>query len=170
MITIICGRYSGRDATACYGGYTVRLDEIGRWSELKLEIVRSYATAYSTVISKYRLEHIYVDAFSGAGQHRSRATGEVVAGSPLSVLQVEPGFVEYHFIDLNRAKLDHLRCLVGHRSNVCIYNDDCNKVLLRDVFPRAQYKDYRRALCLLDPYGLHLDWEVIRTAGGVSQS
>ncbi len=24
---------------------------------------------------------------------------------------------------------------------------------------------YRRALCTLDPYGLHLDWEVIEQAG-----
>ena len=38
-------------------------------------------------------------------------------------------------------------------------------MLLEEVFPRVRYKDYRRGLCLLDPYGLHLDWEVIRTAG-----
>jgi three-Cys-motif partner protein len=33
------------------------------------------------------------------------------------------------------------------------------------VLPNAKYKDYRRALCILDPYGLHLNWEVIHTAG-----
>jgi three-Cys-motif partner protein len=38
-------------------------------------------------------------------------------------------------------------------------------VLLRDVFPKAKYKDYRRALCLLDPYNINLKWEVIETAG-----
>ena len=31
---------------------------------------------------------------------------------------------------------------------------DCNHILLRQVLPRARYEDYRRALCLLDPYGL----------------
>jgi len=36
---------------------------------------------------------------------------------------------------------------------------------LRDVFPRARFKDFRRALCLLDPYALNLKWEVIRAAG-----
>ena len=30
--------------------------------------------------------------------------------------------------------------------------------------PTIQFK-YTRALCLLDPYGLHLDWEVILQAG-----
>ena len=38
-------------------------------------------------------------------------------------------------------------------------------LLLQEVFPHAEYKSYRRALCLLDPYGLHLNWEVILTAG-----
>ena len=29
-----------------------------------------------------------------------------------------------------------------------------------------QYEEYASVLfCLLDPYGLHLDWEVMRTAG-----
>lgn len=29
-----------------------RYDEVGYWSELKLDIVRKYAQAYSTVLSK----------------------------------------------------------------------------------------------------------------------
>ena len=38
-------------------------------------------------------------------------------------------------------------------------------MLLHKVFTRAQYGDYHRALCLLDPYALNLDWEVVQTAG-----
>lgn len=38
-------------------------------------------------------------------------------------------------------------------------------MLLREVFPRANYNDYRRALCLLDPYNINLTWQVIETAG-----
>jgi three-Cys-motif partner protein len=37
--------------------------------------------------------------------------------------------------------------------------------MLQDVLPRVRWEDYCRGLCLLDPYGLHLNWEVIRTAG-----
>ena len=43
--------------------------------------------------------------------------------------------------------------------------EDCNAVLLRDVFPRANYGDYKLALCLLDPYNIELIWEVIEAAG-----
>lgn len=44
---------------------------------------------------------------------------------------------------------------------------DCNRVLLEQVFPKVKYEEYRRALCVLDPYGLHLNWEVIETAGNM---
>jgi three-Cys-motif partner protein len=46
-----------------------------------------------------------------------------------------------------------------------VHEGDCNEILLRDVLPRADYRQYRRAVCLLDPYSLQLDWRVIETAG-----
>jgi hypothetical protein len=30
----------------------------------------------------------------------------------------------------------------------------------KKLLPTIKYGDYKRALCLLDPYGLHLDWDV----------
>lgn len=38
-------------------------------------------------------------------------------------------------------------------------------LVLEDIFPKVRYEACRRALCVLDPYGLHLDWQVIETAG-----
>jgi len=40
-----------------------------------------------------------------------------------------------------------------------------NHVLQMKVFPRCRYEDYRRGLCLLDPYALTVDWKVIAAAG-----
>ncbi|MGD0566807.1 MAG: three-Cys-motif partner protein TcmP [Candidatus Sulfotelmatobacter sp.] len=140
-------------------------DEIGYWSEIKLEIVRDYASAYSRILNANKLPHIYVDAFAGAGQHISRGTGEFVQGSPLNALNIQPPFREYHFIDLNAAKVEHLQGLVGARRDVRVYEGDCNEVLIRKIFPTLKYETYRRALCLLDPYGLDLKWEVMFQAG-----
>lgn len=143
-------------------------DEINYWSEIKLDIVREYAGAYSTILAAQtapHLHHIYIDAFAGSGIHISKSTGEFVPGSPLNALLVKPPFQEYHFIDLHSGKADSLRVLTGSRLDVSVHEGDCNELLLEKVFPRAEYKDYRRALCLLDPYGLHLNWEVILTAG-----
>jgi three-Cys-motif partner protein len=129
----------------------VEYDEIGIWSEVKLAIVREYAAAYSTIMEGTRRDRIsrmrwlYIDAYAGPGYHLSKTTGETV--------------------DTEKARATQLRELAGDRDDVKIYTEDCNTVLLRDVFPRAKHSDYKRALCLLDPYNINLTWEVIEAAG-----
>jgi len=48
---------------------------------------------------------------------------------------------------------------------VSIYSGDCNDILVTRVFPRIEYRDYKRGLCVLDPYGLTLDWATVQRAG-----
>jgi len=144
----------------------LKVDEIGYWSEVKLDIIRRYAAAYSKILSKQGgLYHVYIDGFAGAGEHLRKGTSEKVAGSPLQALTVAPPFREFFFIDSDPSKVAHLRRLAGDRTDVHILAGDCNEVLLKDVFPQVRWEDYRRGLCLLDPYGLDLRWEVIETAG-----
>jgi three-Cys-motif partner protein len=148
----------------------MKFDEIGYWSEVKLEIVRDYASEYSKILSaqtKPPFYHIYIDAFAGAGVHISRESKEFVPGSPINALLVEPPFREYHFIDLDEKKIENLKQAVGSRNDVFIYPGDCNQILLKNIFPKAKWEEYRRALCLLDPYGLHLNWDVIAKAGSM---
>jgi three-Cys-motif partner protein len=149
----------------------VDYDEIGIWSEVKLAIIKKYASAYTTIMDATRRERIrslrwiYIDAYAGPGYHLSKTSGEVVEGSPLIALNTDPPFHEYHFIDTEPRRAEQLRELAGDRQDVFTYSEDCNKVLLREVFPRARYGDYRRALCLLDPYNINLTWQVIEAAG-----
>jgi len=91
----------------------VKYDEIGYWSEIKLDIVKEYAQAYSTIMNAQRSmrKHVYIDAFAGAGQHISKVTKEFVRGSPLNALLVEPPFSEFHLIDLDGNKTQELRQL-----------------------------------------------------------
>lgn len=97
----------------------MRFDEIGYWSELKLEIVRDYAAVYSTILARQQgLYHVYIDGFAGAGLHVSRTTGGFVPGSPLNALSVQPPFREFFLVDLNGDKVEHLRLLVGDRRDV----------------------------------------------------
>jgi three-Cys-motif partner protein len=147
---------------------SLQFDHIGYWSEVKLDIVKRYSEQYSTIFNaerQARFYHVYIDAFAGAGIHLSKTSGEWVPGSPLNALLTDPPFREYHFIDLDGQKVEHLRDMVGDRPDVRIYPGDCNSILLGDVLPNVPYEQYRRGLCLLDPYGLHLDWQVIRKAG-----
>jgi three-Cys-motif partner protein len=140
----------------------LKLDEIGYWSEIKLDIIRDYAKAYSTILAAQQrpsFHHVYIDAFAGAGIHKSRTTGEEVEGSPVIAVNTQPPFKEYHFIDLNGLKVDHLLSLFGKRLDIHVHEGDCNQIMLEKVLPRVKYEEYRRGLCLLDPYGLHLNWE-----------
>ena len=151
----------------------VKVDEIGPWTEVKLDILKRYATEYSKILSnqtKPSFYHVYIDAFAGTGFHLSETSGEMVLGSPLNALLVTPPFREYHLIDMDGDKIDGLRAMVGNRSDVFCHKGNCNEVLLNEVFPRVRRDDYsgggyKRGLCLLDPYGLTLDWKVIKKAG-----
>jgi three-Cys-motif partner protein len=150
------------------GTRRLKFDEIGYWSEIKLDIVKDYASAYSQILAAQTnpsLHHVYIDAFAGAGVHISKATGEYVQGSPTNALLVHPPFREYYLIDIDRQKVTRLRDETKDRKDVHIDEGDCNRILLENVFPNVRWEQYRRGLCLLDPYGLQLDWKVIETAG-----
>ena len=147
------------------------IDDIGPWSEVKLDIIKEYAKAYSTILSSQthpRFHHVYIDGFAGSGENISRSSGKRVLGSALKALQIDPPFREYHFVENDSKKISILKELVKESTNsdrARVHPGDCNDVLTKVVFPRIRFKDFRRALCLLDPYGMHWDWEVIRMAG-----
>ena len=144
----------------------VEYDEVGPWSEIKLDIIREYATAYSQIMNAQEwAKYIYIDAFAGAGKHKSKTTKEFIKGSPTNALYVTPKFNEYYFIDINKIKVESLKQIAGKRDDVFIFEGDCNQIILDIIYPIIK-KDRRvRALCILDPYGLHLDWRVIENAG-----
>lgn len=146
----------------------VVFDTIGYWSEIKLDIIRQYALQYSKILAGQRnpeFYHVYIDAFAGSGKHISRTTRGFVPGSPQIALDINPPFKEYYFIDIDGYKVTELNKIVSNRPEAHVLEGDCNSKLLAEVFPRVRYEDYRRGLCLLDPYGLDLNWEVIEKAG-----
>jgi hypothetical protein len=51
-----------------------KIDEIGPWSEVKLDLLKRYAVEYSKILSNQRnpsFFHVYIDAFAGTGFHLS---------------------------------------------------------------------------------------------------
>jgi three-Cys-motif partner protein len=144
----------------------VRPDVIGRWSQLKLQLLEKYATAYSTIMaSQHWSYHYYIDAFAGLGYHLSKESSERVEGSPIRALKIKPPFKEYYFIDIEGEKIDYLRQVTRGRKNVNLRVGDCNSILINEIFPRVARKKGGRALCFLDPYGMHVHWDVLEAAG-----
>lgn len=145
-------------------------EKVGPWTEVKHEIIGKYAKAYSTLMTARqnpRFHHVYIDAFAGAGQFISKRTGLLVPGSPQIALDTTPPFREYHFVDIDGVKVAGLEQIAGERADVTVHQGNCNPVLVRKVLPRVRYQDYRRGLCILDPYGLHLDWTTVAAAAAL---
>jgi len=143
-------------------------DEVDYWTEVKLDIVKEYLGAYSTIMNAQRnppFSYVYIDGFSGPGVCISKASGEDIPGSPLNALNVVPPFHEYYFIDMDGGRAAKLRRMCEGIKNVTIREGDCNEILLQQVFPTIRYEDYRRGLCLLDPYKMDVRWPLVERAG-----
>lgn len=82
-------------------------DRVGKWTEIKEEIIREYASAYSKVLSNQQLikSFAFIDGFAGSGKHLTKE-GKEIAGSPLIALKTDPPFKHYYFIDLDKSKTD----------------------------------------------------------------
>lgn len=145
----------------------LKIDEIGYWSEIKLSILEEYAKPYSQILlsRKPQLHPIYIDGFAGAGHHKAKGSDRIIEGSPTRALAIDPPFDSFHFVDSDEGRASELKRISAGRSNVHVYHGDCNEVLTARVFPKINWANYQRALCILDPYGLHLNWETILMAG-----
>jgi three-Cys-motif partner protein len=147
----------------------MKLDKIGIWSEIKLEIIKEYAHAFTSIMKNqdWCKGYEYIDAFAGAGIHISRKSGGFVSGSPLNALEIKNPFTEYHYIDIDKEKIEILKSLTQDRQNVHIYPEDYNEVLTKKILPFLKWETKKRALCILDPYGLHLHWKTIMTIADI---
>jgi three-Cys-motif partner protein len=150
-----------------------KLDPIGPWSEVKLEIVKEYARPYSLIMTRQGerypnpFKHFYIDAFAGVGKHMSRTKNEIVDGSPRIVLDIDPPFCEYHFVDIDNERVQELEKLKSEyfQKKIYVHSGDANRILVNEIFPMIGRERYGKGLCLLDPYGLHLNWCVVKAAG-----
>lgn len=134
------------------------------WPQLKLDIVRRYGAAYSTISSRQPgLAHYWIDGFIRSGTDTS--TQGFVPGSALNALLVTPPFHHHYLVNLDGEPAHALRRAVDGRPGVTLLEGGGSRALLEEVLPRVRQEDYRRALCVLDPSGAALDWRVIETAG-----
>lgn len=146
-------------------------EAIGLWTEIKLQIIREYAAAYTTILKEqpWCKGYAYIDAFAGVGQFVSKSDRDrLIIGSPLNALNIPNKFTEYHFIDIDPTKIENLKELTADRpewKTIHFYIGDANKKVRQEILPRFQFNSFKRALCILDPYGVDIEWETIAAIG-----
>jgi len=86
---------------------------VGDWGPIKNEIINQYSDAYMRIMQSqaWCAGTIYVDVFAGSPENTLRSTGELVPGSEKLALSVVPPFDEYHFVDVDKTKVEELRIM-----------------------------------------------------------
>lgn len=151
----------------------------GNWTDQKLKYVKKYLHAYTTIMRKYTFHFAYIDAFAGTGYREpkqnenmdqitlfdftSEETQNFLDGSARIALQVEHPFKEYIFIEKNKNKFSELKKLKNEFPNERIefINTDANDYLINLCDERNWTTN--RALVFLDPYGMQVNWETIKS-------
>lgn len=156
----------------------------GNWTDQKLECVRKYLHAYTTIMRKQPFRFAYIDAFAGTGYRETESdentdelmfpdlvSPEVASfrhGSARNALEVEPRFMKYVFIEKNINRLAELEELKKEFVLKSEFSEDMIECVPGDA--NEYLKDLReknwknhRALVFLDPYGMQVEWTTIKS-------
>ncbi len=156
----------------------------GGWTEQKLECVRKYLHAYTTIMSKQPFRFAYIDAFAGTGYRETESdedpnelmfpdlvSSEVVSfhdGSARNALEVKPPFMKYVFIEKNINRYAELLELKKEFLLKAEFSEDMIECEHRDAneylkdLCQKSWKNHR-ALVFLDPYGMQVEWETLES-------
>jgi three-Cys-motif partner protein len=167
---------------------------VGQWANEKLDRLRKYLSAYTTIMRKRRWcqGYYYIDAFAGPGEHELRTSRRksdsrnllfdvagfgqsqeeqklFVAGSPRVALEIEHPFSGYVFIEqsLDRVSaLESLQTKYGDSRRIYVRQTDCNKYLRERIVSNTQINwKKHRALVFLDPFGMQVPWDTLELLG-----
>lgn len=151
----------------------------GDWTTEKLERVRKYLVAYTTIMNKQSFRFAYIDAFAGTGYLTKEKSAELsdflfpelledepqgfLDGSARIALQVEPRFHKYIFIEQDPKRYAALELLKDEYpslgDDIQLEKSDAN-VFLKNLCQNRNWSN-RRAVLFLDPYGMQVTWDTI---------
>jgi three-Cys-motif partner protein len=158
----------------------------GNWTQDKLERIRRYLVEYTRIFTKSPSASffgtIYVDAFAGTGYRTESRRGEsedslfppeigepdvqeFLKGSARIALEIEPSFGSYVLIEKSGPKVYDLEELKSQfpqmKDRIAILKGDANGELTKWCV-RTDWRTHR-AVVFLDPCGMQVDWNLIRT-------
>ena len=76
-----------------------------------------------------------------------------------------PPFDGFYFIDMDPTKRPTCKSCARGTETLKFTRGIPTRIWRRGFCRRSNFANFNRALCLLDPYGLQIDWEVLRLAG-----
>lgn len=133
----------------------------GEHTQEKLQALRDYLPAYTTALGK-RFTLYYIDAFAGTGECEITVGGKQlrVPGSASIAIDCKPSFHKMVFIEKAPSRVRALEKLskAAMRRDIVVVKDDANVAVPAHL---AALKRSDRAVILLDPYGMTVDWATL---------
>ncbi len=147
----------------------------GVWTDIKLKVLRKYLEFYTIALSKHNFHLVYFDAFAGTGKRNleddpnqtgfleDNETESVKNGSAKIALEISRPFHEYVFVEKNASRFRELQTLANEHpdlsSRMRFERRDANTAV-QEFCSKTDWKK-SRAVMLLDPFGMQVDWSTI---------
>lgn len=153
---------------------------VGPWAARKLKALEEYLRFYNTALKNQWFNRIYIDAFAGSCVSKIRepnnvyeglalfdsddaeAADQFVFGSPIRALNIEHGFHQHYFFDLDSRRVENLKKLKGTFSakTITVQTGDANP-LIQNLATKL-HGSKNKGVAFLDPYGAHLEWATVK--------
>jgi three-Cys-motif partner protein len=135
---------------------------IREWSHDKHYFLMRYIDAFTTAMKNKKWAGLhYIDLFAGAGIEKLETSGKLEWGSAMIAAQTGNRFTQLHLCEKDKRKYEALESRVHKTSpNAQILHGDANKKITEIV---GQIPSGTLSLAFLDPYGLHIEFETLKT-------
>ena len=149
------------------GHYTPSIKE---HSLRKIRLHNHYVSVFSTAMKDKWPQRAYLGLYSGPGRARVAGTGEIVATSAMSAIQVRYPFTKYIFVDKNPKCIAALKARVGALDgdqDVSFIEEDVSAAVPAIIREMPSYSRAKGLLsfCFVDPFSAKLDFSVFRALG-----
>jgi three-Cys-motif partner protein len=135
------------------------VSEIGAWSEDKIDLVKYYATLFTTSMKGKWDRRIYIDLFAGPGKSKIKGKDKIIDGTAIHMLELKDPFDIYVFCELEADLLNALQIRVNQRFpniDARFISGDCNKkaddILSQVPHPQPGFKVL--CFCFVDPFNM----------------
>ncbi len=150
----------------------------GTWTELKIEILETYARQFLTVFKNQpRQKLLYFDGFAGSGDIEVEGLPEqerhTIEGAAIRVMKIDKprSFDMYYFVEKKKNLALSLEAKIKNEfydKEFYVQAKDCNQKL-KDLakFLRSEKGKAYKVLGFIDPKGMQLEWSSLEILRGL---
>ena len=150
----------------------------GSWTELKIEILETYARQFLTVFkNQLNQKLLYFDGFAGSGdievENANDNDSHIIEGAAIKILKLDKprAFNMYYFVEKKKSLANSLEKKIKEqfpKKEAYVQAKDCNeKLIALAKFLRSDKGRDFKVLGFIDPKGMQLEWSSLEALRGL---